>query len=97
VRDSLFDTNAWIALTFPAHPLHVPATAVFVATSAAGRRVLFCRGTQQSYLRLLTNKHVLTPLGLSPLTNHDALLKLDKHMADAAVGLVDEPRTIFPR
>jgi uncharacterized protein len=94
--DSLFDTSAWIALTFPAHPLHASAKGEFAAISA-GHRVCFCRATQQSFLRLLTNDRVMAPFGLPPLSNHDALLTLDRYMAHRSVGFIGEPDNVFAR
>jgi toxin-antitoxin system PIN domain toxin len=50
------DVNVWLALTFDSHVHHPAAKKWFDAL--AGQMSLFCRITQQSFLRLATNTKV---------------------------------------
>jgi len=93
---SLYDTSVWVALAFSAHPLHLPAKAEF-ATASAANPALFCRATQQSFLRLLTTPTIAKAYGVSTPINHDALSILDGFMGSSSVGSVDEPAKIFAR
>lgn len=67
----LCDSNVWLALALSGHVHHRAARAWFDAVTDAGS-VLFCRATQQTFLRLLTNAAVLSPYGNPPLTNRQA-------------------------
>jgi toxin-antitoxin system PIN domain toxin len=59
---------------------------------------MFCRATQQSFLRLLTNRSVLAPYGLQPLTNREAWQVCDDLLADTRVALRnDEPAGLEQR
>jgi toxin-antitoxin system PIN domain toxin len=54
--------------------------------------ILFCRATQQTLLRLLTNSAVLAPYGNPPLTNVQAWRAYEAFAADDRVALrIDEP------
>lgn len=44
--------------------------------------MLFCRATQQAFLRLLTTAAVLAPYGIPPLTNQEAWDAYDALLAD---------------
>jgi toxin-antitoxin system PIN domain toxin len=56
---------------------------------------LFCRSTQQSFLRLLTNRSVFSPYGASPLTGEQAWATYDQLAMDARVGFdPNEPSTL---
>ncbi len=52
----LLDVNVWLALTFDSHAHHPAAKLWFDALS--GDLCLFCRSTQQGYLRLVTNANI---------------------------------------
>jgi toxin-antitoxin system PIN domain toxin len=86
----LADTNVWLALTLSGHPFHRVAREWFDAQSAA-RSVLFCRSTQQSFLRLLTTDAVLRPYGIPPLTNAAAWAVYDGLRSDRRIGWAAEP------
>jgi predicted nucleic acid-binding protein len=47
----LLDVNVWLAAAFSAHPAHGAARRV-VTTATAIEPALWCRATQQSFLRL---------------------------------------------
>ena len=59
----LLDVNIWIALTSDRHEHHTLARDWFDSVS---RRVWFCRVTQMSFLRLLTNPKVMGDEVLTP-------------------------------
>lgn len=54
--------------------------------------VYFCRATQQTLLRLLTNAAVLAPYRIPPRTNTEAWESYDAFVADDRITIrVDEP------
>ena len=67
----LCDSNVWIALALSRHAYHAAVREWFEAVESPGS-VTFCRATQQTLLRLLTNAAVLRPYGNPPLTNQQA-------------------------
>lgn len=73
---SLFDTSVWIAAVFPVHPFHAAARAALGRATPAEPAV-FCRATQQTFLRLLSTPAVVGPYSTLRLTNRDALTALD--------------------
>ncbi len=66
------DVNVWLALTFDSHVHHPAAKTWFDALS--GELCLFCRTTQQGFLRLATNAVVF---GDSALNLSEAWKKYD--------------------
>jgi toxin-antitoxin system PIN domain toxin len=67
----LCDTNVWLALTLSGHSHH-PAARGWLDTIDQPAIIYFCRATQQSFLRLLTSRRVLSAYGNAPLTNAEA-------------------------
>jgi toxin-antitoxin system PIN domain toxin len=67
----LLDSNVWLALTLSGH-VHHGAARLWLDRIEEPASVLFCRATQQSFNRLLTNASVLKPYGNPPLTNREA-------------------------
>jgi toxin-antitoxin system PIN domain toxin len=67
----LGDTNVWLALAIPGH-IHHEVSREWLDTVDEPGVIHFCRATQQSFLRLLTNRTALSAYGLSPLTNSEA-------------------------
>jgi uncharacterized protein len=67
----LCDSNIWLALALSRHAHHA-AVREWFETVDAPASVLFCRATQQTFLRLVTNASVLSPYGNPPLTNRQA-------------------------
>jgi toxin-antitoxin system PIN domain toxin len=80
----LCDTNVWLALALSGHRHHV-ATRKWLDSVDAAASILFCRTTQQSFLRLLTNAAVLAPYGNPPLTNAEAWTAYEAFIADDRV------------
>jgi toxin-antitoxin system PIN domain toxin len=92
----LADTNFWLALSLSKHAMHVTARDWF-DRQPPERAVLFCRSTQQSFLRLLTTDAVTRPYGIPPMTNAAAWELYDGVRADRRVGFAIEPASIEAR
>lgn len=86
----LWDVNAWIALSLSEH-VHHEAAQRRLATTDDFASVLFCRSTQQSFLRLLTSAAVLAPYGVEPLSNDAAWQAYSTVSGDDRIALVEEP------
>ncbi len=87
---NLCDTNIWLALALSGHGLHAAARD-WLNTIQAPASVLFCRSTQQSFLRLLTNPAVLGAYGCPPLTNRQAWKAYSSFLDDDRIVLKPEP------
>lgn len=90
MRGSLFDTNVWIAAIFSTHPFHARSQTALTKRTAADPAV-FCRSTQQSFLRLATTEALLKAYGAGGLTNRDALVALSDLMTLPQVEDRPEP------
>jgi uncharacterized protein len=90
---ALGDSSFWLALALPPHVFHAAARRWFDG-QAADASVLFCRATQQSFLRLLTTDAVLRAHGLSALTNTAAWAVYDGLLADRRIAFAPEPQAI---
>lgn len=84
----LCDTNVWLALAISGHAHHERALRWFDAVSDASS-VAFCRATQQSFLRLMTNAAVLGPYGNAPLDSDEAWAAYEALLADDRIVLRD--------
>lgn len=87
---SLLDVNVWLAAAFEAHPAHRTAQAVLLQATPAAP-ALFCRATQQSFLRLASTPAIFTAYQAEAITNRDALAALQAFQALPQVDLIDEP------
>jgi toxin-antitoxin system PIN domain toxin len=87
----LADSNVWLALALSKHGLHQTVRAWF-ARQKLPKSVMFCRATQQSFLRLLTTSAVLAPYAIPPLANKAAWSVYEGFLADKRVSWVPEPR-----
>lgn len=67
----LCDTNVWLSLVILRHEHHSTSLAWLGAIDEPGS-LIFCRSTQQSFLRLLTTAAVFSRYGLRPLTNRES-------------------------
>ena len=83
---NLPDSNVWLALALSAH-VHHRAARDWLDAIDEPAAVLFCRATQQAFLRLLTNAAVLAPYGNPPLTNREAWSAYESLTADDRVVL----------
>ena len=88
----LADSNVWIALALPKHEFHTAVGAWF-GQPKAPEEVLFCRSTQQAFLRLLTTGAVIAPYGIPPLSNQAAWSVYEGFLADERISWVKEPRS----
>jgi toxin-antitoxin system PIN domain toxin len=88
----LVDSNVWLALALSKHKFHAVARSWLAQT---GRRdALFCRATQQSFLRLLTTTAVLAPYGIPPLRNLAAWSVYEGLRANERIAWVEEPNGV---
>lgn len=86
----LADSNVWLALAISKHGFHDAAQDWLSAETQPGA-IVFCRSTQQSFLRLVTTAAVFQAYGNSPLTNREAWALYEGFLADARIGWCDEP------
>src|SRR5437867_1390919 len=86
----LCDHNLWLALVMAPHEHHVAAVALWQAQSDS-ESLLFCRSTQQGFLRLLTTEAVFRPYGLWPRTMNQAWDIYHRLGKDGRVAYRDEP------
>ncbi|MDP0498638.1 MAG: PIN domain-containing protein [Verrucomicrobiota bacterium JB022] len=93
---SLIDTNIWLARTFPTHPLHAESKHV-IAEIGQDAQAMFCRSTQQSYLRLLTTSNIFRHYGLEAMTNRLAIEAYATLCKLPGVGFQPEPAGIEPQ
>lgn len=94
---NLCDANVWLALALSHHIHHAAARRWFDSVAEPGA-VLFCRATQQTLLRLLTNASVLAPYGNEPLTNAQAWATYEAIAEDDRVALrAEEPVQVESR
>ena len=82
----LLDANVWLALAAEAHSHHGSAKAYWEGRAAPV--AAFCRITQMTFLRLLTNKTVMRAQVLSPSA---AWRKFAEFLALPEVQLLSEP------
>jgi len=87
---SLFDTNVWLAALFTSHPAHPQAQQVLL-TATPAEPAVFCRATQQSFLRLASTPALLKVYGAEGMTNRDALVALNALLALPQVCERKEP------
>lgn len=86
----LADTNFWLALSLSRHVFHT-VTRDWLEKQPPAKSLLFCRSTQQSFLRLLCTEAVMRPYGIPPLTNSAAWSVYEDLRSDRRVGWVGEP------
>jgi uncharacterized protein len=84
------DVNIWVALNLSDHT-HRKASKLWFDDNYADNSILFCRATQQGFLRILTNPSVLKIYGLDALTNHQAWHNFETAMTDTRISFADEP------
>lgn len=89
----LFDANVWIALCFESHPAH-PVARRFREGLTEEDRACFCRAIELTFLRLLTNDHVLKGLGKAPLRNSEALRLYRSLRSQPFVEYLPEPQEL---
>jgi uncharacterized protein len=85
------DVNLWLALAFESHTHHPSAKAWF--DGLVDDTCMFCRMTQQGFLRLATNPRAF---GQEAITLAEAWQTYDAFIADPRVFLAAEPPGIEP-
>ena len=90
----LFDTNVWLAAIFPTHPFHIQAQQA-LKQATASQPAVWCRSTQQSFLRLASAPSLLKAYGADDMTNRDALTVLDALQVLPQVAYRDESPGVF--
>jgi toxin-antitoxin system PIN domain toxin len=88
----LLDVNVWIAFAISSHMHHPSAKAFFLAQG--DQSCLFCRMTQQGFLRLISNPQLTIP-GVQTL--FQAWQTYDRLRLDKRVGFAAEPSGIETR
>lgn len=78
------DTNVWLALTLSGHTHHAVAKSWLDGESKPDS-LIFCRSTQQSFLRLMTTTGVLAVYGIDPLSNAKAWETYEAFVADERI------------
>lgn len=87
----LADSNIWLALSLSKHQFHEVSRS-WMAGLKSSERVVFCRATQQSFLRLLTTRSVLAQYGMPPLDNISAWEAYQDLVAQPHIKWVSEPQ-----
>src|SRR6267154_1646106 len=82
---SLLDTNVWVALAWEGHAFHVAAKKWFSGIPEG--EACFCRITQMSFLRLITQNKVM---GDDVLTHDEAWEIFDGLTSDGRVQFLGE-------
>ncbi len=86
---SLFDSNVWVALTFANHPHHCRAKAA-LRYHLPERPAVFCRATQQSYLRLITTPKLIAHYRADGMTNSRAIKNLTDFLGQPRIVFLDD-------
>lgn len=93
---SLVDTSVWLAFAVSGHVFHSLGVAWFKGLGQDDE-ALFCRSTQQSFLRLLTTPAVMGAYGAAPLTNARAWDECQLWLTARQVSFVAEPPHIVDK
>lgn len=86
----LLDSNVWLAAAFAEHPAHAVSRRVLYSASA-DEPALWCRATQQSFLRLASTPVITQAYRVPKATNGDAWAALQTFLALPQVDVIDEP------
>ena len=90
----LFDTTIWLGALLPPHPFHRQARQI-LADATPSVPAVFCRATQQSFLRLVSTRALLKTYGAPDLTKRDAVVALNALLAMPQVCEREEPPGVF--
>jgi toxin-antitoxin system PIN domain toxin len=93
---NLLDSNVWIALALSKHAFHAAVSNWFDRQTGRST-VLFCRPTQQSFLRLLTTRSVMASYDLPWMDNSMAWRVFEQFLGDSRIGWADEPSGLESR
>jgi toxin-antitoxin system PIN domain toxin len=81
----LVDSSVWVALSIDKHEHHETALG-WLNTVVEPASVLFCRATQQTFLRLITTAAVVASYGYQPKTNRQAWSEYETILADRRIA-----------
>ncbi len=84
----LVDTSVWLAAFFEEHEFFTQANA-FIKSSTAGNPAMFCRATEQSWLRLVTTPALHRIYHTHTTTNRDAIVVLKDWRSKAGIQCLD--------
>lgn len=86
----LLYSNVWLAAAFAEHPAHAVSRRVLCSASP-DEPALWCRVTQQSFLRLASTPVITQAYGVPKTSNGDACAALQTFLALPQVDVIDEP------
>jgi toxin-antitoxin system PIN domain toxin len=86
----LLDSNVWLAAAFAEHPAHAVSRRV-LGSASVDEPALWCRATQQSFLRLASTPVITQAYGVPKTSNGDAWAALQTFLALPQVDVIDEP------
>jgi uncharacterized protein len=86
----LADSNFWVALGLSRHQFHTAAMSWLHRREAENRLVL-CRATQQSFLRLITTPGLTAQYGLPAVNNREAWSVYQSFFDSGRVEFTEEP------
>ena len=85
----LVDSSVWVAAAFPLHPHHLLALDE-LERATPGVPAVFCRATQQSFLRLISTPQVLRAYQPEMVTNRAARVAFERLCARPGIIILDE-------
>lgn len=88
MQGTLVDTSVWVAAFFEEHEFFTRANA-FITSRTAGEPALFCRATEQSWLRLVTTPSLHRLYKAPTSTNRDAVTILSNWRSQDRVRCLD--------
>ena len=91
--DALYDTNVWMALAFASHP-HAQIALRHFEQRDAENPAIFCRATQQSFLRLVTTSAIQQVYGSGLITNAMAWSKTQELLELPQIQWRDEAENL---
>jgi len=87
----LVDSNVWIAWSINAHAFHAKVRE-WTDSLRSNDSIVFCRSTQQSFLRQVTTAALFATYDLPPLTNREAWTAYERFFTDKIVSFATEPK-----
>ena len=91
---ALFDTNVWLAATFPKHPFHSIAQQA-IKQCTPKQPAVWCRATEQSFMRLASTAAIHRAYDAQSLTNRSVWIAVDTLQALPQVVWRDETPGVF--
>lgn len=92
----LFDTNVWLAATFPNH-IFYPLAQKALQQCTSAKPAIWCRATEQSFMRLASTASIQRAYGAQGQTNRTVWQALDALQALPQVSWQAEPPGIFEK